>query len=156
MLCEKCKENPATMHYKQIINGKVSEYHLCERCAREENITPDIHDFDIFSMLSPKREPSVKRLICPMCQTTLDSFRKTGIIGCHKCYEVFAPYIEPMLTEIHGCNEHIKGAKIEEKAASPEEQIKTLQAALEKAISTEEYEKAATIRDEIKKLREGK
>ena len=30
MKCQKCNKNEATTHYTQIINGKKTEYYLCE------------------------------------------------------------------------------------------------------------------------------
>ena len=33
MLCEKCKENEATVHMTQFMDGRVGSVHLCEECA---------------------------------------------------------------------------------------------------------------------------
>jgi protein arginine kinase activator len=33
MLCEKCNERPATVHYTEIVNGHKTISHLCEVCA---------------------------------------------------------------------------------------------------------------------------
>ena len=35
MLCEKCKKNEANVHISKNINGKTTDLHLCEGCARE-------------------------------------------------------------------------------------------------------------------------
>ncbi len=154
MLCERCNKNPATMHYTQVINGKVAEYHLCEKCAREEKIAADFSDFDIFNMFAPKKVKSEGALICPSCKTTLSEFKKTGIAGCSKCYEVFSPVIEPILIQTQGTKTHIKAVD-GKKEETLKEKIARLEAALKKAIESEEYEKAAAIRDEIKELKEG-
>jgi protein arginine kinase activator len=34
MLCSECGKNEATVHYTHIINGKKTEKHLCEQCAK--------------------------------------------------------------------------------------------------------------------------
>ncbi|MDP4133278.1 MAG: UvrB/UvrC motif-containing protein [Bacillota bacterium] len=155
MLCERCKQNPATMHYTQVINGQVTEYHLCEACAREENISFDMPEFDLINLFAPKREVKSAGLICPFCKTTLNEFRETGIAGCHKCYEVFEPVILPMLEGFHGCSKH-KDVKKEAKPLTAEDKIEKLQKELGEAVKAEEYEKAASIRDEIKALKEEK
>ena len=33
MLCQSCYKNQANTHIKKIINGKLTEYRLCEECA---------------------------------------------------------------------------------------------------------------------------
>ncbi len=153
MLCERCNKNPATMHYTQVINGQVSEYHLCEKCAKEEKIASDFSDFDIFSMFSPKKVKSESSLICQSCKTTLPEFRKNGIAGCAACYDVFASVIEPILLQTQGTKTHIK-PKAEKKEETKTDKIARLEKALKSAIEKEEYEKAATLRDEIKALKE--
>ncbi len=153
MLCEKCKHNQATMHYTQVINGQVTEMHLCEKCAGEEKLSKNFSEFDIFNMFAPRKERSESSLICPNCKTTVNEFRQTGIAGCSKCYEVFSSVITPMLLRTQGTTSHIKKEEVK-KEESREEKIARLKLQLEKAIKAEEYEKAAKIRDEIKELKE--
>lgn len=153
MLCERCKHNQATMHYTQVINGHVTEYHLCEKCAREEKLSAEFSDFDIFNMFSQKKEKNETGLICENCKTTLPEFKKTGIAGCSKCYETFSSVIDSMLLRTQGTKTHIK-AEPEKKEETREEKLTRLNASLKKAIEAEEYEKAAKIRDEIKALKE--
>ena len=153
MLCERCKHNQATMHYTQIINGQMTEAHLCEKCAREEKLSKDCSEFDIFNMFAPRKERTESSLICPNCKTTITEFRQTGIAGCSKCYEVFASVINPMLSRTQGTTSHIKKEEIK-KEESVEEKISRLKSSLDKAIKAEEYEKAAKIREEIKELKE--
>jgi len=35
MKCDRCGKNDATFYYKSNINGRVTETHLCQSCARE-------------------------------------------------------------------------------------------------------------------------
>ena len=35
MMCERCKKNEATLHYKNNVNGVVTESYLCMKCANE-------------------------------------------------------------------------------------------------------------------------
>ena len=34
MKCDRCGKNDATFYYKSNINGRVTETHLCQACAR--------------------------------------------------------------------------------------------------------------------------
>jgi ATP-dependent Clp protease ATP-binding subunit ClpC len=38
MLCELCKQRPATVQYTKIINGKKTVVNLCDECAREQGL----------------------------------------------------------------------------------------------------------------------
>ena len=35
MKCDRCGKNDATFYYKSNINGRVTETHLCQDCARQ-------------------------------------------------------------------------------------------------------------------------
>ena len=36
MLCQACGKKTATTHVKTIVNGKLTEYHLCPDCAKQK------------------------------------------------------------------------------------------------------------------------
>ena len=36
MLCQICGQQPATTHIKTIVNGKLTQAHLCAECARKQ------------------------------------------------------------------------------------------------------------------------
>ena len=38
--CQVCGKNPATVHFTEIVNSKMSELHICEQCAQEKGIQP--------------------------------------------------------------------------------------------------------------------
>jgi ATP-dependent Clp protease ATP-binding subunit ClpC len=69
MNCQKCKNQPATIHITKIVNGKKTTRHLCAQCAAEEGLLPGAPGFedmgfpgffefpDIFASLF-KRRPS--------------------------------------------------------------------------------------------------
>lgn len=145
MLCERCKQNPATVHLTNISGGAVREYHLCEKCAKSEEFSPVPSALDILALFG--ENTSEKETVCPSCRTTLSEFEKTAIAGCPKCYEVFLPAIEKMVESIHGRTKHI--TENDEKSAD------ALKKQLKEAVLKEEYEKAAYLRDEIKKLSGG-
>ena len=164
MLCSHCKKRNAAFHYKEIINGEMHEIYLCPQCANTLGYSESFHDsFDFGSILneflgigmSQAHTQSIQ--VCPQCGTDFESFRKTGLIGCEKCYEKFDSKIESMLSSIQSGTTH-KGktaSKEDNKKREKEEKILRLKADLKEKISEEKYEEAAKIRDEIKAL-EGK
>ena len=71
MQCENCHQRPASIHFTKIINGKKMEYHLCERCAQDQEEMMGSANFSIHNLLSgllnfeqpepeSKEAPSVK------------------------------------------------------------------------------------------------
>ena len=84
---------------------------------------------------------------------------RTGMFGCENCYRVFSNRLDNVLKRLHGSNRHV-GKKLilnPQKSvttckAKKKTKIEELRELLNECIKKEEYEKAAVIRDEIKKL----
>ena len=45
-------------------------------------------------------------LRCPDCGMRLVDLRKSGRVGCPRCYEVFRKQILPLLKRVHGATDH--------------------------------------------------
>ena len=170
MLCDICKKNNATVHVTTILNGVKHETNICEKCARErENITfPGIMDmsstFTFQNILSGlmdymKQTGSTQNEVenaCPSCGTTYSDFKKSGILGCSECYKNFDATLMPVIKRVQGSITHI--GKIPQKSGKEiieKRKITNLKDDLKKAITAEEYERAAIIRDEIKDIQNG-
>ncbi len=164
MYCDECKAKPATVHFTQNIQGKKSETHLCEECAAQKGaLLFDIdNNFSIPNLLGsflgnnynmPGIKPVNSRLSCPNCQMNFSDIRHTGKLGCSECYQAFEQELEPTLRRIHGNSEHIGRIPVRggEKVLL-KKKIDELKHKLQKAVGNEEYEKAAEIRDAIKKM----
>jgi protein arginine kinase activator len=98
--------------------------------------------------------PKIKTKRCPICSTSFDDIINSCKVGCGECYNTFRDEIESAVRKIQPSAGH-KG-KIPN-GASPqlkkESELEKLSEKLKKAVANEEYEQAAKIRDEIKKLR---
>ncbi len=163
MICEKCNEKNATIHFTQIVNGKKKEIHLCEGCAnKEENINFNM-DFSIpFSMkdilnsmieMGGNKDFYKEEKLCDQCKSTYSRFKETGRVGCYKCYDTFKEEFIPLIKRIQGSTEHV--GKVPRKIGGPlkiRKEIKSLREDLNKAIGNEEFEEAAKLRDKIKEL----
>ncbi len=158
MLCDICGKNPATVHLTEIIDGNITEIHLCERCAKKKSEdfqkTFSVSDFlsglaDIDS-LSPKVSSPI---VCSNCGLTYKKFTEKGKFGCFQCYSDFREKITPLLRKIHGSITYKGKLPKEIKkefGVSVSEKLNSLRKQLERAIKIEEYEEAARIRDQIK------
>ncbi len=162
MICQICEEQQATVHYTEIINNKAVALHLCEDCARKKEIIDQFGNFSMSDLVKGLAgfvgtESEEGNLKCDNCGLLFSDFRKTGRFGCSECYKAFQTELEPLIKRIHGSTKHVgnfvplKHSK-EVKALS---KIGKLKVEMEKVVQQEEFEQAAKIRDQIKKLEKG-
>ncbi|OGH62822.1 MAG: hypothetical protein A3I06_11120 [Candidatus Lindowbacteria bacterium RIFCSPLOWO2_02_FULL_62_12] len=159
MLCKRCNKNEAKIHFAKIINNQTTEFHLCEPCAKQMNIMSANHEFNLENLiagLAPEPEmPDAEesKLACSSCGLTAGQFKRSGRLGCPRCYETFHDELIPLLRKIHGSAHHTGKIPVRQGEGSTQmrvRDIKKLRRELRDAISREEYERAARIRDEIK------
>jgi len=173
MVCDECKKNEATIYFTQILDNKVTKFHLCQECAREKGIVFPSLDETLFegphlalaSLLAGLSDigapyilekPKVARR-CPTCKATFDDFRESGRLGCADCYRTFRSELVPLLRKLHGSVQHTGKVPVQRVGAGEKvKEIMDLRKELQKAIEKEEYEKAAVIRDKIKELEKKK
>lgn len=166
MLCHECNKREATLHFTKIINGKKTEAHLCDHCAREKgDYIPGSNNFSIHQLLSgllnfekPVTNPTSRSIHdddkCHKCGMGYQQFARIGRFGCAQCYQTFNFKLDPVLKRVHSGNTtHI--GKIPKRIGSnikKQRQINDLKQRLQLHISKEEFEEAAELRDEIRQL----
>ncbi len=178
MICPDCEKNEVTVHYTEIVDGKMVEYHLCEDCARRKGfaLTPSDAMAELMGSLAAAREPGEDEgLACARCGLTLKELREAGRLGCGECYRTFAANLAPLLKALHQGERHIgkspsakaSAARPEEseprparpgpapEVETPEEEIERLRKEVGKAVAAEDYETAARLRDRIAELSAG-
>ena len=153
MLCEKCGKNNATVMYTQIVNGQKSTLNICSACASGESI------FDNFgSLLNFGTRHSSQNTVCPVCNMTLAEFSRKGRMGCGECYNTFRAHAGAMLKKIHGTQKHVTDSapqvkeEVKEVKETPKNPVDELKEKLTKAISEENFEEAAVLRDKIREM----
>ncbi|MBI3874408.1 MAG: UvrB/UvrC motif-containing protein [Verrucomicrobia bacterium] len=159
MLCNVCKLNEATVHLTQIVGEKMHKVDLCEACSKEKGAT-DPESFSIADLLlglgaAQEMEQAGPELKCPACGFTQSDFKKSGRFGCAECYRTFSEGLEALLKSMHEGTKHVGKAPLAlQQSRDAATKLKQLEKRLQKAVTDEDYETAATLRDEIKHMRE--
>jgi len=161
MLCSICKEKTATVHFTQIVGEKMHKVDLCEDCARAKGFNDPtgfaLADSDLVLGLGASQQIEQAaggvELKCPRCGFTQADFKKSGRLGCPECYQTFAEGLGGLLKTMHKGTHHAgKTPEALRESRGLSDRMKILQAKLAKAIKDENFEQAATLRDEIKAL----
>jgi len=162
VLCQNCAKSEATTHIKRISGGEASELHLCYNCARHLGYA-DVFSgvgFNISNMLAnffPEFSRSLPSAetgeCCPNCGTSFEEVIRTGMMGCAECYTTFYEKLKPSLSRIHGRATHTGklGASYGETDIISD-RISELKARMDEAVRVQNFELAATLRDEINAL----
>ena len=90
---------------------------------------------------------------CSRCGFTQADFKKTGRLGCSVCYVTFSEGLGSLLKAMHKGTEHV--GKRPQRAARDielDDRRRALTRDLEKAVAEENYENAAALRDQLKRL----
>ncbi|HEY8903730.1 MAG TPA: UvrB/UvrC motif-containing protein [Chthoniobacterales bacterium] len=157
MLCDVCGEKDATVFLTQIVEGKMQKVNLCEACSKAKGVN-DPTGFALADLLlglgaAQQIDKGPASHKCPVCGFTQADFKKTGRLGCSECYTTFAEGLVPMLANMHKGTTHIgKAPGNRARTREINARVKSLQADLDNAVATEQYEKAADLRDQIRQL----
>lgn len=154
MKCQNCGKNVANVRYLQIINGKKTKLYLCEECANEMNIGCDFNFVvnNFFSdFFEDFMEPSLLTIPSIMSHENLlsDFNRLNNVSVFENSHDYFNDELDETLSRIQKKSAHAFKTKKAKKEISEVEQLKN---ELNECIKKEEYEKAAVLRDKIKKL----
>ena len=160
MRCDVCQSKEATVFLTQIVEGKMQKVNLCESCSKEKGVN-DPTGFQLADLLMGlgaaqdiDKNPGSQK--CPVCGFTQADFKKTGRLGCSACYGVFADGLSGMLKNMHKGTAHTgKSPAAFHKIREHSVMMKSLQDRLNQAVAAEEYERAADLRDQIRKIEAG-
>ncbi len=157
MFCDVCKSKEATVFLTQIVEGKMQKVNLCEGCSKEKGVN-DPTGFALADLLlglgaAQEIEKNPVGVRCPICGFSQADFKKTGRLGCSSCYDAFAEGLSGMLKNMHRGTAHTGKVPARLSAVwKRERELGTLRAALDKAVSEENFEEAASLRDAIRRL----
>jgi protein arginine kinase activator len=150
-----CCPNPAVVHETLVHNGVKTEVHLCaEHAAERGYILPTATGPSlIVSKLVEKASATAARAVktCPNCGMTMQSLRESGLVGCAICYRHFEEELGTLIERTQdGATAHVgrhpsQVSSLIDRAAARNR----ISRELREAVSREEYERAARLRDEL-------
>ncbi|HEX4121871.1 MAG TPA: UvrB/UvrC motif-containing protein, partial [Verrucomicrobiae bacterium] len=152
------KQNPAKVHLTQIVGDKMQKVDLCEECAKQKGVN-DPAGFSLADLLlglgASQEISTAEDVKCPNCGFTQADFKKAGRLGCSLCYNTFADGLEGLLKSMHKGVKHVGKVPVAlRQSRDLSDRLKHLQKKLDKAVTSEDFEEAASLRDEIKATRD--
>lgn len=154
MLCQICGKKEATVHLTQMLNDEVRKMHLCEQCAEasgiDVNVPASMTNFLLGLGAPNKTSSETAGLTCPQCRLRFSEFKKASRLGCQNCYVTFAEELEPLLHDMQKGERHVGKKPVHYTGAvNVFPSSASLKKALDEAVTSENYEEAARIRDQI-------
>ncbi len=172
MNCDLCPEK-ASVYLTQIVDGQIQKVNMCEACAKAKGVT-DPTGFALADVLlgvgteqslpslgssaekTPEQVASEKlahlddETTCQHCGFTHAQFKKTGRLGCSKCYQVFGSGLESLLKAMHKGTQHVGKVPARHRALLEQHyELDRLRTELDEAVEREAFEEAAGLRDQI-------
>ncbi len=174
MKCDLC-ELEATVHEVTVRNGVKVERHLCEACAAQQGISVQhaVAPAELIKLIldptGARRAQPKPAAACPKCGMTFAEFKQGGLLGCPACYKALEPQLGPLIERAHeGATQHVgKIPRRRDPGAAPGptseptppgdagelvQRVSQLRRMLDDAVRAEHYERAARLRDELRKL----
>lgn len=165
MICGSCGERESVVTLTQVVEGEARTIGLCGQCAAEKGIqtSAGAEQTPLGGFLSAMwkgQEPGAPAEFapsgrCPGCGATFADFRESGRLGCGDCYQAFEPSLRLLLRRYHGSTHH-HGRRPEtrpgEAPAPGAALIASLREQLHAAVASENFERAAELRDRLREL----
>ena len=150
-MCDCCANRAAQVTFQVAFGGKKVIRNYCAQCAAKLR-RGDALGVQMAVVNSIQTE-NLTASACPKCGTSVESMQKTGRMGCAACYRAFAQVTEELFRKLNG-TERQSAETILEVPMLTENQLRlrTLRDELAQAVSVENYERAAVLRDEINQL----
>jgi len=178
ILCQICAKRPATSHLTEMdAAGQRRELHLCVTCIEQLDLKLESDPPPIAELLkkAAKSKPAPAddedesgaeeleeveeaetESTCSTCGLTFAEFAVNNRFGCARCYADFGAKVDTLLARYHGSALHVGRTPAAKIGGADQIMVRRAQldAALREAVANEAYEKAARLRDEIRKLDE--
>ena len=169
MNCERCKNRKATLFYADEGGGRHALCAVCgekqskpivfstqgsEKEERKEEFLPPVTLFSLInekSYLPRAMQDSDKHLVCKGCGLTAEQLCSSGELGCVECYEAFSSLLLPTPT-LYPASSSARMPSARRARLDKQRRLTELRVKLRQAVDREDYELAATLRDEIRSL----
>ncbi|MEX0912848.1 MAG: UvrB/UvrC motif-containing protein [Gemmatimonadota bacterium] len=159
MRCDSCGKTEAVIQLTQVENNEMRVLHLCEGCAAERGVetetqSPNAPLADFLAQIGKGVAEGETTGRCPACGMTATQLRQTGRLGCGVCYTHYDEHLRSLLRRLHGGTKHVGKIVL---PTDPDEndraaRILSLRRSLQRAVDAEDFEHAASIRDQLREL----
>jgi len=140
--CSACQE-PCAVVYKQLCSNSLTMEALCKNCpVLKQRLQGNKQNSSAHESAS---------VSCNECQTSLNDILRHDCLGCSHCYQVFEAAICQRLNIDK--LDYKQDVMINKNTTPTSDQLLKLSKDLQEAVSQENFEKAAVLRDEINKLK---
>lgn len=159
MLCQSCGKQEAAIHHTKVVNNEMQVQHLCHACALEQGIessapqaSAPLVDFLAQIGKGGSEEPEIGG--CPSCGMTQAELKRLGRLGCAECYVHFEQHLRNLLRRLHGGTQHVgkMSPMPDPEQADRSAHVRSLRRSLQRAVEAEDFEHAASLRDQIRRL----
>ena len=153
MMCEVCGRRTARMSVTVLFAGKSLHRKLCPQCAGALQ-RGDAAGLQAAMLGMTAEEKFQTTPPCPQCGRTLEQLCRTGRAGCSACYLAFSDTMDALFLRMDGKKQHEQAvvSQESEEPAVENSALDALRRQLQEAVSVENYERAAELRDEIRAL----
>jgi protein arginine kinase activator len=145
------------MHITELLTEEqFEELHLCEDCAQKYLYEPPNGKAPSKGGLVPHDEleefgPGKQE--CSICGIKFVEFRNSGRLGCPHDYVEFRDELLPLLENVHGETRHAgKTPRRLPQVRQSQNELIQVRKQLQQAITREDYEEAARLRDRIRQM----
>lgn len=164
MKCDKCG-SPATHSVTEVASGKIITRNFCEKCMHKSGAPVQSSHLPINELFqdfvkSHAGIPKETAAACEHCGMTWAEFRQKGLLGCEHDYDLFEKDLSPLVQRAHENATHHVG-KVPARRGGQRlvtrrsVDLARLRKELQRAVEAEDYERAAELRDLIRKASGG-
>jgi protein arginine kinase activator len=158
MKCDLCDKS-AVVHEVTVKHGVKNEVHLCEEHAKAHGMVipsaePVLEQVLTQYVITKRSSDRASRLKCGTCDLSLAEFRQNGVLGCPDCYDALEKPLGAMIERAqNGGITHVgKSPKRSGSTIDRRLRMQSLMKELECAVASEQYERAAALRDRLRDM----
>ena len=159
MQCENCGKSEAAIQLTTVKNNEMRVLHLCESCAAEQGVEPapvagTLPLADFLAQMGAGAGESAATGRCPACGLTPVQLKQTGRLGCAECYAHFNHHLRGLLRRLHGGTQHVGKVGVVGDPTDLDRRNRrdSLRRSLQRAVDSEDFEHAAALRDQIRRM----
>ena len=172
MICERCSKKKVAVLYRESAGGRVRAMRLCAECAEAMEQAGELEEISaaVAGCISPQflsdegsfllpfhglatADGGSSPRSCAVCGATMEDISAAGKVGCATCYTIFGRELAGVIRSTHGRAEHAGRVSAGYRARLEKtERLAGLKKQLKDAVTQENYESAAGLRDTIRAL----